>query len=440
MRIRRKKGEEEPGDLESLEDGYCPESEYVERAVPENPRKKYVPRHKGGKVRGQTPEEEEPPLFIPEEAVPGAGATGGVFQTEAREPFEAAGPGGAVFERGPTQVPDDIGELGTGPGGKGEYPSGRSPEPSAAEKGDFTGAPEGVPPEDGASQGYGYYWVPPGMYPPPYPQQVFGYGGGPPEMPPQPGIPYPFSGPGPYPPMAPPFVEGVPCNGEQFHSMEPDDDFRFGDLDFAEETHWRADLKWVFGIIAGLFILMTLLFTSYYRVSGAGPAEEIQSSLILNVTKIESIIDENYTELRSKARKDEDAAITVPDIGVDVEISSEDILSMDEAELTSAVIGEVQKTIYSQGYEGDLPMKYAQGPGEERARAVSVTYLGSLNKGAHENLFIPVIICLGLSIVFFVLFVVFCRGWGKVIGPGVLLICAAFPGSLFLRLGGAFFW
>ncbi|MBN2167696.1 MAG: hypothetical protein JW738_00500 [Actinobacteria bacterium] len=436
MRIRIKKSEEGPGDLESLEGQYFPENEYIEGAVPENPRKKYIPRHKGGRRRAQTPGEEELPPLVPEQAVPETEQVGAVPQMELRKPFQDAGPGDVAFPHAQGGMRGQAIE----PGVKGEYLSGSPQEPPGAEKAGPARPPEGSPPEESIPPGYGYYWVPPGMYPPPYPPQAYGYGGGPPEMPPQPGIPYPFTGPGPYPSMPPPFADGGPYNGEGFPLMGADEEFRLDDLAVSEETHWRADLKWIFGIITGLFIFTTLLFTGYYRVSGAGAAGEIQSSLILNVTKIESIIDENYTELRSKARKDEDTVITIPDIGVDVEISAEDILSMDEAELTGAVVGEVQKTIYLQGYEGDLPMKYAQGPGEERARAVCVTYLGSLNKGAHENLFIPIIICLGLSIIFFVLFVVFCRGWGKAIGPGVLFICAALPGSLLLRLGGAFFW
>lgn len=428
MRLRRKKNEEEPGDLEELEDQYIPEAEHPEQATQESHQKKYIPRHKKVKGKDQEAVISEEQAVLPQAPLPPTGPAG--VAEEAEQP----GAPGAVEV--PPQEPRP--EPPSGPGETVKPEPEKPQEPGRPEDQEPSRVENGVPPEGGMPPGYGYYWIPPGMYPPPYPPQAFGYGGPPPEMPP-PGMFYPVAGPGPYPPMSPPVEPGA-FNEGMFVPAGVNEDFSLDELTAAGESHWRADLKWIFGIIATAFLFMTLLFAGYSRVSSRGAAQDIQVSLIQSVTKVEDSIDENYNELRSKARKDEDSVITVPDVGVDVQVSAEDVLSMDQAELTEAVIAEIQQTIYSQGYKGDLPMKYAQGPGEDRAKAVCVTCLGSLNKGAHDNLFIPIIICGGIFIIFFVLFVVFCRGWGKVIGSGILLICATLPVSLFLRLGGAFFW
>lgn len=318
-------------------------------------------------------------------------------------------------------------------------------------------APGLFPP--GAPPGPGYYFPPP-WYPPPYTMAppYFGFPGPgqtgpipvvpgqmpPPESPPLPPAAQPMLSPGAfgpagpmppgfppgmYPPMAPPPMD--------LRSLEEPE---FESLTHGETSHWRIDLKWAFGIIAALFIFLALASAGLYRVTGPGAARQVLLPVIENATQVKQFVKENYQELRNKARRSRSASIFIPDIGVTISIKGDVIASLSSDDLADRVIVEAERQIYSQGYKQSLPMKAAQGAGEERAKAVCVTVLSKMNKSTHSALFWPIIIFGVLALAFGILLLIFCRGWGKAIGAGIAIIMGALPGSLMLRVGHQFFW
>lgn len=208
-----------------------------------------------------------------------------------------------------------------------------------------------------------------------------------------------------------------------------------------EASHWRGDLKWIFGIIATLVLLSTLLLGGVYKAMAPGPAKKMVSFLVERTTDVRSTVEENYNELKSKAGSVlDDEEIPIPDIGMRVSVDSEMIKSLGREDLVAYVVDEVAEKIYSEGYKGELEMKYAQGLGEQRAEALCTTVLALFNHDARKDVELALIIGGGLSLIFLVVFMLFCRGWGKLLGVGVGIILATFPCSLFLRLAREFLW
>lgn len=254
-------------------------------------------------------------------------------------------------------------------------------------------------------------------------------------MPPQPvpfGPPPGFVPPG-YPGAYPPEMQ-VPM---ELSSLEEPE---FESLTLTESSHWRGDFKWVFGIITALCIFLTLSFAGMYRVTGPGAAKQVMTPIITNATQVKKFVKDNYQELRSKARKSKSAKIFIPDIGVSVSIEGTVISSLSSDDLADRVITEAQRQVYQQGYKQSLPMKTAQGAGEERAKATCVTILSKMNKSTHSTLFWPIIIFGVLALAFGVLMLVFSRGWGKALSAGLAIIAGALAGSLWLRIGNQFIW
>jgi len=270
------------------------------------------------------------------------------------------------------------------------------------------------------------------VQPPPMPP------GAPPEGAQFGGPPSPFGPPGfippGYPPGAYPPEMAVPM--ELTALEEPE----FESLTTAETSHWRGDFKWIFGIMTALFIFLALSATGLYRITGPGAAKHVITPIIENATQVKRFVVDNYDELRSKARRSTTARIFIPDIGVSVSIQGDVITSLSAADLADRVITEVERQIYQQGYTQSLPMKAAQGAGEERAKATAVTILSELNKSTHRSLFWPIIIFAVLALAFGILMLVFSRGWGKVISAGLAFIVGAIIGSLWLRVGSQFLW
>ncbi|MDD5447689.1 MAG: hypothetical protein PHO53_00750 [Actinomycetota bacterium] len=295
-----------------------------------------------------------------------------------------------------------------------------------------------------------YYWPPPWY--PPYPPPGAWYP--PPGMEPHrvpekggkdettwiPPVPPGATGAFPPPPsgmFVSPYPPPPPIPEEPFPPPRPMEDESL----FEEEaSHWRGDLKWIFGIIATIVLLSTLLLGGLYKAMSPEPAKEIVSFLVEKTTEVESAVKENYNELKSKAASAEDEEIPIPGIGMRVSVDPEMIKSLGQEDLAAHVADEVAEKIYSEGYRGELEMKYAQGLGEQRAEAFCTTVLALFNHDARKDIELALIIAGGLSLVFLVVFMLFCGGWGKLLGPGVGIILATFPCSLFLRLAREFLW
>lgn len=256
---------------------------------------------------------------------------------------------------------------------------------------------------------------------------------------PMPGVPtmgpaQPFPGqPGvPAPPV------GIPVPPPDVSVLDAESEFR--ELVEPEAGHWRGDLKWITGILAAFFLFVTLAIAGSYFVTGSGRSRDALVDLIESGTLVRENVEDNYQELRSKARQRPSAEYVIPDIGVEVRIEGSDITNSNAEDLADIVVGEVAKTIYAEGYQGNLPMEAPKGVGEERARATVSTFLATLNKSTHGNLFWPIIIFAGLTMTFLFLAIFFCRGWGRVYGSGLVVISAALLGSLLLRIGTEFVW
>lgn len=302
----------------------------------------------------------------------------------------------------------------------------------------------------------GYYWPPPWM-PQPYGPPGYGYPPGYPpppgmgQMPPGPGYPPSPEQTGPFPVFPPVMAQqGMPMPPEQMPYPLPTgippmpemirDEAEFRELTGEEVTHWRVDLKWVFGVVTALLLLATLTVAGLYRVTAPGKAKDILVPLVEGSTSVESLMQDNYRSLRSKARRRTGASFVIPDIGVAVVVKGSVINSLTSDELSNRVITQIEKQLYQSGYKGNLPMPRALGVGEERAKAVAATILSLMNKRTHNDLLWPLIVLAVLTVGFGALFVVFSRGWGKVMGVGIAFIAGSLFGSLLLRIGSEFIW
>ncbi|MBU1671259.1 MAG: hypothetical protein KKF41_05935 [Actinobacteria bacterium] len=241
-------------------------------------------------------------------------------------------------------------------------------------------------------------------------------------------VPAPFPVPTVPPPLSPVLQPGL-------------EDSDFEGLTREEPSHWRDDFKWVFGFITATLILLTLTAAGFYRATGPGAARRILQPVLSGATQITEYVEENYQDLRSKARRNRNANIIIPDIGIEVSISASDITeSSTSQDLADRVIIEVERKLYGSGYTSDIPMKDARGVGEERAKATDATLLTMVNRNTHGAMLWVMIVVGVLALVFAVIFVLFCRGWGRLTGLGLAIIAGSLPGALLVRAANEFVW
>ena len=289
----------------------------------------------------------------------------------------------------------------------------------------------------------------PGWYPPP---SVFGPG-----VPPPPMEPSPF-----FPQQAPPVqaMPGVPVGGPFVPGpfglqpyQPPMDMFPPGAVLPPESTseeeikelthepgHWRGDLKWILGILVALLLFSAITLAGLYRVTGPGRAHDILVPLVEDATGVKPAVKNAYKDLRARAKGKSNTTFVIPKVGILVTISGETINSLGPEDLGNRVASVVATKLYNNGSSSGIPMKQAFGVGEQRDEAVDATLISLLTKQTHNEILVPMIITAGLALGLFILFLIFCHGWGKAIGTGLVIMAASLPASLFIRIASEFLW
>ena len=244
------------------------------------------------------------------------------------------------------------------------------------------------------------------------------------------------------PPLPAPPV-GLPLPGEIEEELPlppPVPSLKEGLESLEEEFRWREDIKWVFGVLATVFLLAALMFAGLYRMSAFGNARKIAKPVLDNVTEIDSIVSENYQEIRNKAKRDEDVEIVIPGLEINVAIEGSQILETDLRGLQDEVMARTLKYVYAKGYKGGLLLEDPAGIGELRGKALLEIIIGVFSKSAHNMLLWPLAITGALAFAFGILLLLFARGWGKAAAVGLVLICVGLPFSFFIRFANEFLW
>lgn len=195
----------------------------------------------------------------------------------------------------------------------------------------------------------------------------------------------------------------------------------------------RIDLKWLFGVTSSLILFIALVVSSLFIITAPGNAKRINAGILKKASLVREVIDDNYLELRSKARRKPQASFLIPDLGIDIFLKGQDIGSLDSEELTEKVITLMARNLYSEGYSAGIPFTTPRGAGEERGKAVCITILSALNGDSHKGMLIPLAIIASVGIAMGLLSVVFSVSWGRVITTALVLVCASFPVSFISR-------
>ncbi len=335
-------------------------------------------------------------------------------------------------------------ERKTSPEEEFEQPEGEKPE-----------APGGAAPEGGPA---GYYYpfpYPPYSQPPyahPYYQGMFSpppggkrgksrrRAGEKPNFPAW-GVPWwlpPVMPPVIYP-TYPPQVE--PAQGPSAFFAIPEEHISpegFQKLARGEGESRRVDLKWLFGVTAALILFVALVVSSLFIVTVPKNAKRITAGILRDASLVREAIDENYYELRSKAKRKPQTSFLIPDVGIDIFLKGRDIFFFDAEDLTEKVITLMSKSLYSEGYSADIPLKTPRGAGEERAKAICTTMMSSLNNDFHGRTLIPLVVIACVAIAMTALSLAFSVGWGRVITAALIFLCASFPVSFLARFFSEF--
>lgn len=205
-------------------------------------------------------------------------------------------------------------------------------------------------------------------------------------------------------------------------------------------SHWRNDLKWLFGLISALFLFFALSTAGVWRVTAYRNAKQVLVPLIQGATRVSTEVRDSYLTLKKRAKKNPYGKVSLEFIGIETSLDSKTVISSEPEELSELIIFKIADDLYSKGLRNALPMPRAYGVGEERDKALCLTFLSKINRGTHENVLVPLIVFAGLALGFCFLSAIFSEGWGKASTIGIISIAGSLPGSLVIRAACEFLW
>jgi hypothetical protein len=193
---------------------------------------------------------------------------------------------------------------------------------------------------------------------------------------------------------------------------------------------WRNMFKWVFASLLVLALMALLVAISLAHLTAEGPAKRVLRRSVASLTEIDTLLDQGYEELRASAQEDEEASLQLADFPVQVDFSSEEVLSHSRPEFRQLLLNRSADKLYDEGMsafreedvdlgEEDISFFSSQGAARDS--------LDFLRDNVHDSLRIAVACLAGLSTLFAAGLVLLARGFGRLASLGAATTAAAIP-------------
>ena len=198
--------------------------------------------------------------------------------------------------------------------------------------------------------------------------------------------------------------------------------------------YWHVDAKWIAGILLFFSLGACLLFYNLATLTERNQAVNLSTSLAASLFSQNSLgSSSGLDELRQLAAQSKTATISpIPELP-NLKIPTQDVLTLNPADLRAAILSRISGSIYDLGVEAAAAQLVAN-PDQRQQFTNQAGSLGLLTKSTHDlfrGLWLAAAL---LSLILLGLVIYFSAGWGRLLSPGVVLLAVSPIGSL-LGLG-----
>jgi len=193
------------------------------------------------------------------------------------------------------------------------------------------------------------------------------------------------------------------------------------------KPYWHVDAKWIFGLLFGIIAAAAFALIFLYQISVKEAALNIASPIVASLFSPKGLDDDSdFAKATEIINLSPDHKL-VPFPGIDISITQEDLV-LTPRQIRLKLFSQLVEKSYEN--EGQLSID---------GQMQSTGGLFIFSKKFHDMIFMPMIVCTSISLVFLFLHGFFSFGYGKLLNPANGLISFSVPLLLITYLSNKLF-
>jgi hypothetical protein len=194
--------------------------------------------------------------------------------------------------------------------------------------------------------------------------------------------------------------------------------------------YWHVDVKWIVGILLFFALGAALLLFNLSKVTEREFVVETSATVVAGLFSRDGLdSDEGLDDLRKKAEAMPGDTITPIEQFKWLTISKQDIQTLSPRELRVKLFSQITGPIYDKGLEA-AAMDFTTSKKDQESFVRDASLLGVVTKDTHETVKRLTWIVGAVALVLMVVMILFSAGWGRLVGPAVVMLLVSVPGAL----------
>lgn len=204
------------------------------------------------------------------------------------------------------------------------------------------------------------------------------------------------------------------------------------------EAEHRNSAKWLMGLLLFASLVITLITLQLFQATAEGTSERSLRRAVAALTEVDLLLDRNFPELQERAagaRPGE--TVQLRDFPIEVQLDPDQVETASAAQVRETLLDRSGEALYQ---DGTGVLRESAQSRREVARftiaGVTDRGLGFLRERNHDFLLWVLVAMSAVSLVLAGVFVAMCRGFGRLTGPGFVILAAGATVLVF----GAIVW
>jgi len=190
----------------------------------------------------------------------------------------------------------------------------------------------------------------------------------------------------------------------------------------------KKGLRVVAGFLFTVFLIISLFSYHAYNLTSYNAVEKIGLAVASEVFGVQTLIEGFYPELIQLAEQNPDYELSLPDIGIDLDIKAGELKEVSRDEIGDYILSRLIKRAYDGGFSNVLNPEGLGGGFEAEVEKATSLADAFVSKRFNDAMLLTFYISIFFSFLFAILFFIFSPGFKKLTGFGTSFTLAGIPG------------
>ena len=196
--------------------------------------------------------------------------------------------------------------------------------------------------------------------------------------------------------------------------------------------YWHVDAKWITGLLLTVLLSLTLLVYGLVQITSEKPAVDTLTMTMALTSSRHGLDDKTEIEEVRKRLGAGSGGTFEPIPGLRLSVTEEDLANLSPRELRLSLFRQIAEPFYREGTEGLAEL--VEEPELEKGLAGGAGALSFFTLEMHQRLRGTFLFLGIISLLLFIPLTFFSHRFGRLAGPGCVLILASLPGAILFNL------